>query len=568
MADDERSTERRINLAALRKQDASVDSILDTASSVAHYRFDAADEKWEKTEFEGSMFLYNRVGPEVKVAFLIMNRLNKENLIVEIKPGMEFKLQEPFLLCRRASEIIGIWFYDLQECSRLSSLLSSIAEACGSQENLANLVKKLKSDNDRRGAPKKDLMQMFIQAKKEYDKREKGASNFRKSASMNKLQSKDPKVPTILKRRNSFTEVPEHATENSDENGGITMTADVPNTVNTADIANTADKANSLKSDMLMRLLTAKDKTERKSRSRTLSYGERAVDVARTTELLSFINGQASSSSAGDLFLPLSTSRADKVATTTATTDADTPKPINVAMLEATVLLNSPKSEKLLASPSRPNDVVRAQRKLDMAKSEAGRNSARKNDVTSGDINEPTRLLAVTTATAVTANLVTPAGMASAKTMAGSKPTTAKTGVGRGRGLISILNSTEKRSTEQMPPSSSTTVQQADSPSKSTTPRKESGLAMRFPEPPSSGLLGSLMSPMHFKAAGQKSTTQTPVKDTNSNNSNTTTSATATTTEPTQLSKQQFQDALINLLQNDDAFVEKLHSSYLDVVSR
>ena len=57
----------------------------------------------EKTEFEGSLFVYNRTGKAVEVAFLIMNRLNKENLLVVVKSGMEFKPQEPFLLCRTAT---------------------------------------------------------------------------------------------------------------------------------------------------------------------------------------------------------------------------------------------------------------------------------------------------------------------------------------------------------------------------------------------------------------------------------------------------------------------------------
>ncbi len=55
------------------------------------------------------MFLYNRQGLETEVAFLVMNRLNKDNLIVTIKPGMEFKLQEPFLLCRTATGETSLW---------------------------------------------------------------------------------------------------------------------------------------------------------------------------------------------------------------------------------------------------------------------------------------------------------------------------------------------------------------------------------------------------------------------------------------------------------------------------
>ena len=39
-------SEKRINLAALRKYDPAVDNILETASSVAHYKFDSSSETW------------------------------------------------------------------------------------------------------------------------------------------------------------------------------------------------------------------------------------------------------------------------------------------------------------------------------------------------------------------------------------------------------------------------------------------------------------------------------------------------------------------------------------------
>lgn len=44
--DESRFREKKINLAALRKLDPYAGSILDTASSVAHYKFDPATEKW------------------------------------------------------------------------------------------------------------------------------------------------------------------------------------------------------------------------------------------------------------------------------------------------------------------------------------------------------------------------------------------------------------------------------------------------------------------------------------------------------------------------------------------
>ena len=46
MAAEDRRRERKINLAALKTLDKYAANILDTASSVAHYVFDANTEKW------------------------------------------------------------------------------------------------------------------------------------------------------------------------------------------------------------------------------------------------------------------------------------------------------------------------------------------------------------------------------------------------------------------------------------------------------------------------------------------------------------------------------------------
>ena len=46
MAAEDRRREKKINLAALKKLDKFAANILDTASSVAHYVFDAKSEEW------------------------------------------------------------------------------------------------------------------------------------------------------------------------------------------------------------------------------------------------------------------------------------------------------------------------------------------------------------------------------------------------------------------------------------------------------------------------------------------------------------------------------------------
>merc|ERR1711937_582133 len=92
--------ELRINFAALKKHDSEIDQIIDTSSSVAHYKFNQST--WEKTDVEGSLFLYSRSDKRKSIVVFIMNRLNKENTTLILTKNMEFKSQEPFLLCKSA----------------------------------------------------------------------------------------------------------------------------------------------------------------------------------------------------------------------------------------------------------------------------------------------------------------------------------------------------------------------------------------------------------------------------------------------------------------------------------
>ena len=52
--------------------------------------------------------MYNRNEKRTEVAFLILNRLKKENFHVTINPGMKFQTQDPFLLCKTSSGILSI----------------------------------------------------------------------------------------------------------------------------------------------------------------------------------------------------------------------------------------------------------------------------------------------------------------------------------------------------------------------------------------------------------------------------------------------------------------------------
>ena len=127
------STELNINLKALKKVsclrqntshsilireflfpqvDPYIVSIEAHSGQVALYKFSGAKGDWEKTDVEGTLFVYQREA-DPQYGFTIMNRLSMDNLVEPITKDLDFQLQSPFLLYRNhASEIFGIWFYE------------------------------------------------------------------------------------------------------------------------------------------------------------------------------------------------------------------------------------------------------------------------------------------------------------------------------------------------------------------------------------------------------------------------------------------------------------------------
>ncbi|XP_058800625.1 mRNA-decapping enzyme 1B [Phymastichus coffea] len=121
-------SELRMNVAALKRVDPYVKDILETATHVALYTFNGDNNEWEKTEIEGALFVYSRIG-EPYNSILIMNRLNTKNQVEPVTPGLDLQLQEPFLLYKNSKgNIYGIWFYDKDECVRISSMLNKLVK--------------------------------------------------------------------------------------------------------------------------------------------------------------------------------------------------------------------------------------------------------------------------------------------------------------------------------------------------------------------------------------------------------------------------------------------------------
>ncbi|KAK2897851.1 mRNA-decapping enzyme 1A [Channa argus] len=178
-----------MSLAALQRQDPYINRLLDVTGQVALYNFNSKANEWEKTEIEGTLFVYAR-SASPHHGFTIMNRLSTENLVEPINKDLEFQLQDPFLLYRNGNlGIYSIWFYDKKDCQRIAQLMVKIV--------------KQEADHAQRGSPERaeprrtngvaeprpiDILELLSKAKEEYQRAQASETNV----------SSEPNVKTAI----------------------------------------------------------------------------------------------------------------------------------------------------------------------------------------------------------------------------------------------------------------------------------------------------------------------------------------------------------------------------------
>ena len=123
---------KQANLRVLQRIEASILDIVGTATHVVLYQFNTKDQKWEKSNIEGSLFL-TKLKPStqnmVLCSLVILNRAGVENLNVNVTPSFQMQLKDPYLIFRDPScnnLVRGIWFHDAQERAVIGAMLERI----------------------------------------------------------------------------------------------------------------------------------------------------------------------------------------------------------------------------------------------------------------------------------------------------------------------------------------------------------------------------------------------------------------------------------------------------------
>nr|CAG4640068.1 EOG090X07B6 [Daphnia pulex]SVE84907.1 EOG090X07B6 [Daphnia pulex] len=172
-----------VNLGALKRVDPYAVEIVETGTQVAIYKFNSQSNEWEKTDVEGTLFLYARSG-DPRHGFVVMNRLSTENLVEPITRDLEIQLQAPFLLYKNAKlSITGVWFYEESECTRIAQKLEALVK--GETQRRRSNVAQEKSNVD--------IMSLLTKAGQEYEQ------NGKPSIPVSTSSSVDVVRPTALR---------------------------------------------------------------------------------------------------------------------------------------------------------------------------------------------------------------------------------------------------------------------------------------------------------------------------------------------------------------------------------
>ncbi|KAM6929210.1 mRNA-decapping enzyme 1A [Lycodopsis pacificus] len=173
-----------MSLAALQRQDPYINKLLDVTGQVALYNFNSKANEWEKTDIEGTLFVYAR-SASPHHGFIIMNRLSTENLVEPINKDLEFQLQDPFLLYRNGNlGIYSIWFYDKRDCQRIAQLMVKIVKQEADHAQRESPERAVPARTNGVAEPRPiDILELLSKAKEEYQRAQAGETDV--SAELN-----------------------------------------------------------------------------------------------------------------------------------------------------------------------------------------------------------------------------------------------------------------------------------------------------------------------------------------------------------------------------------------------
>ena len=131
----DRKAAEQINLNVIQRLDAQVEQVIATAGHVALYDFDVGTSEWSRKDVEGTLFLVKRRGSP-RFRFVILNKKGADNYWEEVGGGFTCEMQPPYVLYKNSNgEVVGIWFYEKEECEKFANLFQKIVSTFAAPED-------------------------------------------------------------------------------------------------------------------------------------------------------------------------------------------------------------------------------------------------------------------------------------------------------------------------------------------------------------------------------------------------------------------------------------------------
>ncbi|KAH7477108.1 hypothetical protein PRIC1_001123 [Phytophthora ramorum] len=139
--DVDRAQSNAMNLQVLKRQDADVMEIVDTASHVVMYEFDQDAQSWKRKDVEGCLFVVKR-SSSPRFQIFVNNRLSTTNMTLPLDERLEVDNVDSFLILRSPETgystgyaIYGLWFFPEEDRAKILQLLQRLIQSLKAPQN-------------------------------------------------------------------------------------------------------------------------------------------------------------------------------------------------------------------------------------------------------------------------------------------------------------------------------------------------------------------------------------------------------------------------------------------------
>lgn len=93
------------NLLAIKRIDPFADRIVTHSANAATFSFNVTENKWEKTDVDGPLFVYRRIDAPM-YSIMIANRQSLTDFIEPVTKELKLKYEPPYILMYKPNGII------------------------------------------------------------------------------------------------------------------------------------------------------------------------------------------------------------------------------------------------------------------------------------------------------------------------------------------------------------------------------------------------------------------------------------------------------------------------------